>query len=145
MVSDQEIFRRRPQLAQLKLGVNFLNRLISDTTKIELEDDFTLESHFRKPNDDQVSFNVLMDTGASPNVLSTGMWAKLGCPKLEKASIGLLVADQSRASVLGRTPFIDFKFEKGAIMRGSILRNPNAWERSSNFGQGIHETVPNLF
>ena len=25
MVSDQEIFRRRPQLAQLKLGVNFLN------------------------------------------------------------------------------------------------------------------------
>ena len=38
MVSDHEIFRRRPQLAQLKLEVNFLNRLISDTTKIELED-----------------------------------------------------------------------------------------------------------
>ena len=49
MVSDQEIFRRRPQLAQLKLGVNFLNRLISDTSKIELEDDFTLEATFRKP------------------------------------------------------------------------------------------------
>ena len=58
MVSDQEIFRRKPQLAQLKLGVNFLNRLISDTTKIELEDDFTLEATFRKPNDDQVSFNI---------------------------------------------------------------------------------------
>ena len=101
MVSDQEIFKRRPQLAQLKLGVNFLNRLISDTTKIEMEDDFTLEATFRKSNDDQVSFNVLMDTGASPNVLTTGMWAKLGCPKLEKASIGLLVADQSRVTVLG--------------------------------------------
>ena len=145
MVSDQEIFRRRPQLAQLKLGVNFLNRLISDTTKIELEDDFTLEATFRKPNDDQVSFNVLMDTGASPNVLTTGMWAKLGCPKLEKASIGLLVADQSRVSVLGRTPFIDFKFEKGAIMRARFYVIPTQGRDQAILGREFMRQFPISF
>ena len=51
--------------------------------------------------EEDLSIPVLLDTGAAPNVITAGLWARLGYPTLNKSDMSLVVANQSSVRVMG--------------------------------------------
>ena len=75
--------------------------------------------------EEDLSIPVLLDTGAAPNVITAGLWARLGYPTLNKSDMSLVVADQSSVRLMGRTSEVEFELETGISMRAEFYVIPS--------------------
>ena len=104
-VSSEKEFLRNIRLAPTFMGVNALKKLVQGSVTTDLDNDFTVPMKFWPGESREIETEVLLDTGAAPNVITTGVWRKIGCPKLSKSQIHLLLADQGKIGFPGRTNF----------------------------------------
>ena len=144
-LSENPKYKDSVQLAPTFMGVNVLRRLVKGTVTTELDNDFTIPTKFWPGEREEIPMDVLLDTGVAPNVITTGVWRRLGCPKLRKSQISLLVADQSKVGVLGRTDFISFNFIVGATMRARFYVIPSKGKDQAILGREFMRNYPISF
>ncbi len=79
-----------------------------------------------------IQAKALMDTGAGPNVMTEGLWRKLGSPSLQQYDAQLYAADTSSIDVLGKTAPLKTTLGNYKTMTVSYLVIPQKGNQAKN-------------
>ena len=122
LVTEDEMYRSRIQLSANVFALSTTPSLVIGGKPLRMERDCSMKVTFVE---EDLSIPVLLDTGAAPNVITAGLWTRLGYPTLNKSDMSLVVADQSSVRVMGRTSEVEFELETGITMRAEFYVIPS--------------------